>query len=216
MSASDLIGAAANGNLITVKELLQLKINVNYTNSGKVTALMGAAYAGCPKIVISLLEAEADINLQDIKGRSALFWAVIYNNLETAKVLLEAGADPNLQINEDVDMRNIDGDTALHWASCYGHLEIVKVLLKAGADIDLQNKDSKTARDVAKTPDIRRLLRKNVNFEDIVKYDEEGNCPICLEELESRTIFTNCGHRFHIDCLSDSQTEKCPTCRKGL
>ena len=54
------------------------------------------------------------------------------------KVLLEAGADPNL--------KDKYGKTALIWASAAeGHTEVVKVLLEAGADPNLKDEDGITA-----------------------------------------------------------------------
>ena len=66
-----------------------------------------------------------------------LFNASLYGNLETVKILLEQGADVDLQSN--------DGNTALIYASRDGNLETVKFLLEQGADINLQSNDGWTA-----------------------------------------------------------------------
>jgi ankyrin repeat protein len=44
-----------------------------------------------------LLKEGADINAQDARGRTALLAAVEGNHLESAQVLIEAGADVNVQ-----------------------------------------------------------------------------------------------------------------------
>ena len=52
------------------------------------------------------------------------------------KLLLDAGADPNLA--------NKDGETPLYRASGKGHAEVAKLLLEAGADPILADKDGRT------------------------------------------------------------------------
>ncbi len=42
-------------------------------------------------------------------------------------------------------------------------------------------------------------------------------CPICLEVIQTQDMeITNCGHKFHKECLAKVTTNKCPTCRKKL
>ncbi len=42
-------------------------------------------------------------------------------------------------------------------------------------------------------------------------------CPICLEVINTEDMeITNCGHKFHKNCLAQIETNKCPTCRKKL
>ena len=55
-------------------------------------------------------------------GQTALMLAVSHGRLETVKLLLQVGADVNIQDN--------DGSTALMCASEHGHLEIVRLLLQ--------------------------------------------------------------------------------------
>jgi len=102
------------------------------------------------KIVEILLGAEADPNIQDEYGWTALMYAAGYSSPErgissekTVKILLEAGADPNKQ--------NRYRSTALMMAACYSSSErgtsserTVEILLKAGADPNKQDKDGKT------------------------------------------------------------------------
>ena len=45
-------------------------------------------------------------------------------------------------------------------ASYNGHLKIVKFLIENGADINIKNNDGKTALDLAKTEEIKKVLRK--------------------------------------------------------
>ena len=50
------------------------------------------------------------------------------NKIEEVKLLLENGADPDIQ--DDM------GDTALTWAAVNGNIEIAELLLKYGADVN--------------------------------------------------------------------------------
>ena len=76
-------------------------------------------------IVELLLDAGADVNLQDNYGRTALMEPSGLGYIETVRLLLEAGADVNLQDNY--------GWTALYHASRTGRTEIVRLLRAAGA-----------------------------------------------------------------------------------
>ena len=51
-----------------------------------------------------------------------------------------------------------------------------------------------------------------------LKGAENQKCPICLDELESETKETSCGHTFHNYCLDKWLETKnsCPLCRKNL
>ena len=90
-----------------------------------------------------------------MSGKSELFKAVINNDLENIKDLIEQGAD--LHANHEGALRlaadfghlevvkylleqganlNIFDDWALRWAVRYGRLEVVKYLLEQGADSD--------------------------------------------------------------------------------
>ena len=49
-------------------------------------------------------------------------------HLDTARLLLERGADPNAR-------EPGDNTTPLHWAAAHGHVDVVRALLDAGADV---------------------------------------------------------------------------------
>ena len=86
------------------------------------------------------VEAGADKDTQQQQrrdGTTALMLAAEYGRVEIARLLLEAGADEDLQ--------NQDGKTALMLAVESGHAEIARLLLEAGADKDLQDQLGHTA-----------------------------------------------------------------------
>lgn len=62
----------------------------------------------------------------DEKGLTGLMWAAGYGQLNSARLLLKAGANKNY--------RGPEGQTPLHLAAAYGHHDLVKLLLNHGAD----------------------------------------------------------------------------------
>jgi ankyrin repeat protein len=102
------------------------------------------------KIVQELVGAGAKV---DRPGSPAppLYVAAAGGDLETIKVLLEAGADPN-------PTRETPGGSPLHAACRSGFVEIAECLLNAGADVKIRNADGRTAleelRQVPKSKEI--------------------------------------------------------------
>lgn len=67
---------------------------VNIRNKKGVTPLMLAVGLPSEKIVLQLLSHGGMTNFADLKGRTALYYAVIANKPDRVKLLLDAGADP--------------------------------------------------------------------------------------------------------------------------
>ena len=79
--------------------------------------------------VRSLLKPGVDasvVNAFGYDGTPALHWVVLVDDIETAKLLLAAGADPKLA--------NRLGVTPLGIASTNGNADMIRILIKAGAD----------------------------------------------------------------------------------
>jgi ankyrin repeat protein len=67
----------------------------------------------------------------------ALLYAVKYDSTETARVLIDAGADVNYE--EQINFEGLpwrDSRTPLRWAAEKGHDEMVRLLIAKGADMD--------------------------------------------------------------------------------
>ncbi|XP_059497240.1 B-cell lymphoma 3 protein-like isoform X2 [Stegostoma tigrinum] len=104
------------------------------------------------EIVEFLLDQGADIDAVDIKsGKTPLVHAVENNSIDMVTLLLQHGANVNLQ--------TYSGNTALHCCSGRGFLEIVKVLLKNGADSSVKNCHNDTSLMVAKNKKVIDVLR---------------------------------------------------------
>ncbi len=79
----------------------------------------------------AMIRAGMPINLADAKGNTLLMLACYHGQLETARMLLQAGAEP--------DRRNDRGQTPLGGVAFKGETQIVSLLLQHGADPDADN-----------------------------------------------------------------------------
>ncbi len=70
------------------------------------------------------------VELNYIYDLPPLARAASLGNVEMVKLLIESGADINLQMEDE-------RDTALMMAALYNHLEVVKILVEAGADVNI-------------------------------------------------------------------------------
>src|SRR5262245_477785 len=76
--------------------------------------------------VRSLLQKKADVNAPQVDGTTALHWAVRGDDMETAELLIRAGAN--------VTTANREGVTPLQLAAINGTAPMIEKLIKAGAD----------------------------------------------------------------------------------
>lgn len=97
--ATPLILACYRNNEAVALYLSDKVSDVNY-NSGMGTALMAAIMSGNKVIIEKLVSKKADLDQQDIQGKTALIYAAFNNNLEIAQLLVKAGANSKLVDNE--------------------------------------------------------------------------------------------------------------------
>jgi len=99
-----------------------------------------------------LIDAGADVNLQNRNGETPLHAAIIHHNrVEPSRILIEAGAD--------LDVQNEDGWTPLHWAAYKEELKIAQMLIDAGVRKDIQDNKGRLPYDLAETEELKNLLR---------------------------------------------------------
>ena len=132
--------------------------------------------------IVQLLIGHSSIDIDAVNdtGVTSLMFASMFGCTEVVKLLLEAGANLNIQVKTSITMKDvmsnspddillqpqaipffltqhlvkgmtINGLTALMCASLEGHLDIVQILLQAKAIPDLQNKDGDTVLLIAAT-----------------------------------------------------------------
>ena len=130
-----LMNAAGNGDPESVRLLLAKGARVNEASAkdpvnvlrgpidlGYYTPLMLASIYGPPSIVDTLLRAGARVDPKDIRGRTALHYAVSAEaqNPEIVRLLLKAGADPAT--------KDSTSQTAGDWAAKYARPDILTLL----------------------------------------------------------------------------------------
>ena len=89
------------------------------------TGLHGAAYFGCLKLTVALLEAnKGDVQATDSHGNTSIAWASRRGNEEVLRVLLEWS-----EVHSDA-RSSAYGSAPLLWAAENGHEGVVRILLE--------------------------------------------------------------------------------------
>ena len=146
------------------------------------TPLWMASTTGDEILRMFLQRKDVEINGQSRWGETPLYQAIQRNHFSAAKMLLEAGADPN--ISTDVHT------TALSWAAAEGSEESIQLLLKqAGTELDIPDKSGHTpllrAADAGHTKCIRMLLDKGANVKHA---DNEGRTALSLAAIKGHKV----------------------------
>lgn len=164
-----MIGAASDGDIKTIQDLLAADVEVNVRDWDDLTALIPAASSGHLDICKLLIEKGIDVNAKDKDGITALMEASIMGHTKIVEFLLESGADVNeaassevtalwlaasegradvlkilLEKGADAGNTRVDGITSLMTASVGGHVDAVTLLLENGADPTVTDKDGLT------------------------------------------------------------------------
>jgi len=88
--------------------------------------LADAAMSRNKDVVRSLLQKKVDVNAPQVDGTTALHWAVRADDVETADLLIRAGAN--------VSAENREGVTPMRLAATNGNASMIERLIKGGAN----------------------------------------------------------------------------------
>jgi ankyrin repeat protein len=172
-----LLYAAREGCTACTRYLIEAGADLNLADPDGVTPLLMANLNAHWDSAKLLINAGAHPDKWDIWGRSPLYSAVDYNTLphggradrlsadlatpvEIIELLLEKGANPNLQLklfppyralgpDRGADQLLRTGTTSLFRAARGGDLEVVDLLIRHGANIELPNENGVTPLIVA-------------------------------------------------------------------
>ncbi len=172
-----LLYAAREGCIDCAKALLAAKADINLADPERASPLLLAVMNLRFEFAAFLIKAGADVDYWDLYGQTPLYVALDMNTLpkggrpdlpsedamtglQVAQLLLEAGANPNLQLKLRPPYRNYifdrggdqvlsTGATALMRAAKGGDAAAVKLLLAHKAQVELPNEDGITPLMVA-------------------------------------------------------------------
>lgn len=107
-----------------------------------------------------------EINEITTSGLTALNQCVLDGNLESAKMLVELGAN--------VNKKDRFGWTALHYAASEGYEEICRFLLRCGANVRAEDKEGKFPVEVTDDECILRMLLRATLLYNMPPLDKDS------------------------------------------
>ncbi|KAL4446526.1 hypothetical protein ABPG74_005464 [Tetrahymena malaccensis] len=130
---------------------------------------------GIPEAVESLLKFNANPNIQDKDGNTALHYAASMGQEECCEILLNSN-----KIN--INQQNCHGETPLIQSIIEGQFNIINMLLNHKIDLEIQDKKGRSAIHYAaitkgNSPAYIRCLAEKC---DLNKKDYDGNTPLLL------------------------------------
>nr|CAH7733076.1 unnamed protein product [Callosobruchus chinensis] len=127
-----------NKNNQDLKTVLNLKRGESGLTVLHLVSSVGKVTEEYNEAVDLLLEAGANPNIQNDKGRTPLHYTDV---LASAASLLKGKANPNIQDNR--------GETPLHYAASIGHADYVNLLIEKKANSNIQDKKGATPLQIA-------------------------------------------------------------------
>jgi ankyrin repeat protein len=149
-----LMNACQDGTLSALKAALDAGTDINKPDQQGRIALHLAVTGGKMDIIEMLLEQKPELNVHDGNGNTPLGNALAAKNYRAAKLLVEAGADPDQPSGPN-------RETPLMKACNWGDIRPVDLLLDAKATLDFQDAQGRTALmhiDPTKTNIMKKLL----------------------------------------------------------
>mmetsp|Transcript_12740 Transcript_12740/g.17115 ORF Transcript_12740/g.17115 Transcript_12740/m.17115 type:complete len:233 (-) Transcript_12740:154-852(-) len=158
LSQEGLFDAIENGDNDEIKRYIDMGFDINVIDpEDGYTALLLACEQGHTTIVEMLLAGEADYEIRDSFGRSAVYAAAVANHAQVVDLLLKKGADPTIQDDDgrdpfwavcalrhldiarmlvervDINTHDLSGETPMDHAAAAGHADVMNFLKEHGA-----------------------------------------------------------------------------------
>ena len=113
--ASNIWVSAKKGDIESIKQHIAYGTDLNSKGSSRdETALIIASCQGHYEIVDLLVNNDVDLDVQNDEGVTAQFCAVFFGRTEIVQLLKDAGADPNIIMNQDLtamDLVSVEWDS---------------------------------------------------------------------------------------------------------
>lgn len=124
-----------------VECLLQHDAQIDSQDQWGCPPLHWALRSKCLDTIMALLNGQANVNIKNAAGETALHIATYYGVENAVKLCLQRDA-------ANINSTDNAGYTPLHWAAIKGFGPIMKILLEKGADPEFKDKAGKTYQDV--------------------------------------------------------------------
>ncbi len=144
------------GNLLHAHPLHYYWLNLWYDD----TEIMGSASARDDTSIVKHLISKGYINSRDSNGIPPLHYAVYYRNHTTISILLQNGANPDMQLPGS-------HETPLILATIIGDITTVQNLIQRGADAHLSTAHGNTALAIALYKRFHQIAYALYTFSDI-------------------------------------------------
>ncbi len=207
---TELITSSREGSLLMVKDLIKngSKIHgeINDGDNSAKSALWMASCYGHVEIVNELINAGANIEMEDKDGWTSLMCASYYGKIKVVNELIKAGADI-----EAINRRY--GKNSLILACKNGHIEIIKALIKSGANIETKDNRGYTALGCIEL-ELREGKLSKSKFEEIKIILLEGK-NVSAEILENNSILEPLKNDISKDNLFPKESEDVKLVCKG-
>ena len=169
--------------------ILTMNADISITNNnGENVLILSADY---PYIINLLLNNNIDnLDIADNEGKTALFHACEYGNLNSVKLLIKSGSD--------INKRDIFGKTILMYAVESENLELIKYLIE-DIEVDINEKDDWGQNAIffaTKISVARYLIYKDIDYSatnsiglkayEVLKYNGYNNLSTYLRKLEKK------------------------------
>lgn len=167
-----LLGAAINGDLVTISRIITLSPNLEVKDTAGNTPLVLAAAANQLAAVRVLLNNGAEIEARGNNGYTALHAAAYMGQESVVAFLAEQGADLNA--------RSDNGAVPLSSAIHHGHAGVVLALIAAGANVNITDGNQFSIL----------MCAVERGHADIVEYLLQGGANPNLSDHRGRTAMT--------------------------
>jgi len=154
------LAAARVGDVLVMKELIKVGVDINACDQNKQTALHYAAMNLRLEAIQILLANGADCSVTDLKGGfTPLHWIVINAEPEVRSHLVEQCliAIANAA-GSKVNCGDFNLSTPLHIASQRGHVQCCHLLIQLGADCQFRDIMGRTPLNVARSEETRQEI----------------------------------------------------------